>query len=231
MLDNMRRSRNNFFPLAVPFIIVLFLLVGALIVFFELGLIKYAYEKIGIDRRYIFALLMGSLLGSYINIPVGEFAEERMSSDEVVSFFGMRYRIPAPHQQPKTVIAVNFGGAVIPLLLSAYLIFKHGMLLRTVLAVAIVTLVVHATARPLRGIGMAVPMFIPPFIAAGTALLLTPDSAPVIAYVAGTLGTLIGADLLNLTKIRGMGAPIASIGGAGTFDGIFLAGIIAVLLT
>ena len=226
----MPRSRTNFFPLALPFIVGLFLLVVALIVFFELGLIKYAYEKIGIDRRYVFTLLMGSLLGSYINIPVGEFSEERMLTDEVVSFFGMRYMIPAAHRRLKTVIAINFGGAVIPVLLSAYLIFKHGMLLRALLAVAVVTLVVYLTARPLRGIGIAVPTFVPPCVAAGTALFLSPASAPVIAYIAGTLGTLIGADLLNLRKIRGLGAPIASIGGAGTFDGIFLAGIIAVLL-
>ena len=52
-----------------------------------------------------------------------------------------------------------------------------------------------------------------------------------IAYAAGTLGTLIGADLTNLRRIRGLGAPIASIGGAGTWDGIFLTGIVAVLLT
>jgi uncharacterized membrane protein len=41
---------------------------------------------------------------------------------------------------------------------------------------------------------------------------------------------LIGADLTNLDKVRGLGAPVASIGGAGTFDGIFLTGILAVLL-
>jgi uncharacterized membrane protein len=52
----------------------------------------------------------------------------------------------------------------------------------------------------------------------------------VTAYVGGVLGTLIGADLLNLGKIRNLGAPIASIGGAGTFDGIFLSGFIALLL-
>jgi len=49
------------------------------------------------------------------------------------------------------------------------------------------------------------------------------------AYIAGSLGTLIGADLLNLDKVRGLGAPVASIGGAGKFDGIFLTGIVAVL--
>jgi len=51
-----------------------------------------------------------------------------------------------------------------------------------------------------------------------------------LAYIAGSLGTLIGADLTNLDKVRGLGAPVASIGGAGTFDGIFLTGILAVLL-
>ena len=52
---------------------------------------------------------------------------------------------------------------------------------------------------------------------------------PILAF-AGSMGTLIGADLLNLDKIQGLGAPVASIGGAGTFDGVFLTGIIAVLL-
>ena len=60
-----------------------------------------------------------------------------------------------------------------------------------------------------------------------------PESSPAgasIAYISGTLGTLIGADLLNLRRLRNLGARMASIGGAGTFDGVFLSGIIAVLL-
>ena len=63
-----------------------------------------------------------------------------------------------------------------------------------------------------------------------TAIVLAPGSAIVIAYVSGVLGALIGADLLNLPKIPKLGAPVASIGGAGTFDGVFLSGIIAVVL-
>jgi uncharacterized membrane protein len=46
-----------------------------------------------------------------------------------------------------------------------------------------------------------------------------------------SVGCLIGADLLNLHRLAGLGAPIASIGGVGTFDGIFFTGIVAVLLT
>ena len=57
------------------------------------------------------------------------------------------------------------------------------------------------------------------------------DNGFALAYVSGVLGTLIGADLTNLGAIKKIGAPVASIGGAGTFDGVFLSGIIAVLLT
>ncbi len=74
------------------------------------------------------------------------------------------------------------------------------------------------------------PVFIPPLIAALAALLLSRPSAPALAYIAGSLGTLIGGNLMNLDKIQGLGAPVASIGGAGTFDGIFVTGILAVLL-
>ncbi|MDR9481040.1 MAG: DUF1614 domain-containing protein, partial [Spiribacter sp.] len=41
---------------------------------------------------------------------------------------------------------------------------------------------------------------------------------------------LLGADLMRLGNVRGLGSPIASIGGAGTFDGVFITGIVAVLL-
>jgi uncharacterized membrane protein len=98
------------------------------------------------------------------------------------------------------------------------------------IAIAIVAAVMHRLARPVEGLGIAVPLLIPPLCAALTALILTPEQAPLTAYVSGTMGTLIGADLLNLHRLTGLRAPVASIGGAGTFDGVFITGIIAVLL-
>jgi uncharacterized membrane protein len=73
-------------------------------------------------------------------------------------------------------------------------------------------------------------MLLPPLIAAGVALLLAFRRAPPVAYVSGSMGTLIGADVLNLSQVARLGAPVVSIGGAGTFDGVFLTGIIAGLL-
>ena len=74
------------------------------------------------------------------------------------------------------------------------------------------------------------PLFIAPFTAALVALTIAPSHSAPLAYICGTLGVLIGADLFRIKDIKSMGVPIAAIGGAGTFDGIFFTGIIAVLL-
>ena len=120
---------------------------------------------------------------------------------------------------------------MIPVILSIYLLRKNKFYLQGALAVALVALVTHLLAYPVRGVGISVPVFVPPAVAALAALILRWRQAAPLAYIAGSLGTLIGADLLNLGRIRGLGAPVASIGGAGTFDGVFLSGIIAVLLS
>jgi len=131
---------------------------------------------------------------------------------------------------PSTILAVNVGGAVIPTLMSAYLVLRYQLWPRAAIAIAVIAFIVHSTATPVAGIGIAVPVFVPVVATAILALVLFHEYAAPLAYVGGSLGTLIGADILNLNKIGSLGAPIASIGGAGTFDGIFLTGILAVLL-
>jgi uncharacterized membrane protein len=86
-------------------------------------------------------------------------------------------------------------------------------------------------SRPVPGVGIGIPVFIAPVMAALAAAILDPAHSAPLAYISGTLGVLIGADIMRLGDIRRMGTPFASIGGAGTFDGIFLSGIVAVLLT
>jgi len=220
----------HYFPIALPFLIVLGALFILLIALIEIGVLEYAYERIGISRQYVFSVLLLSLLGSYVNIPVADLPGEHVRSGEVITFYGMRYIIPFVKEWPRTVIAVNLGGAVVPFVLSVYLFMKNRLYVRSLLGIGIVTAVTHLLAHPVPGVGIAEPTFVPPLVAAGAAILLSRRYAPQIAYIAGSLGTLIGADLLNLGKIRGLGAPVASIGGAGTFDGIFVTGILAVLL-
>src|SRR5260221_8105853 len=129
-----------------------------------------------------------------------------------------------------TVIAVNVGGALIPGLLCIFLYVRNRLWISAVFATIAVAAVCHWLARPVPGLGIALPVFVPPLSAAAIALLLSRRDAAPLAYISGSLRTLIGADLLNLDRVQGLGAPIASIGGGGTLDGIFLTGILAVLL-
>ena len=220
----------HYFPLTLPFLLMFALFIVFLVLFIEIGLLTYAYERIGVGRRHMFALLALSFLGSYINIPVYELSPHAVESGQISSFAGMLYVIPEVTNWPATIIAVNVGGAVIPALLSFFLLVRNRLYLRGLVAVAIVTFCVHAVAYPVKGVGIAEPTFVPPLISTMVALLLSREYAPPLAYIAGSLGTLIGADLLNLGKVQGLGAPVASIGGAGTFDGIFVTGILSVLL-
>jgi len=142
----------------------------------------------------------------------------------------MYYVVPAVGDWPGTVIAVNVGGAVIPGLLSFYLLVRYRLWLLGGLAIVIVAAVCYSLAQPVPGLGIALPVFVPPLSAAVVALILSRAHGPALAYIGGSIGCLVGADLLNLGKIQGLGAPVASIGGAGTFDGIFLTGAFAVLL-
>jgi uncharacterized membrane protein len=88
----------------------------------------------------------------------------------------------------------------------------------------------HQLASPVPGLGIALPVFVPAIASATVASLLSLRRAAPLAYIGGSLGTLVGADLLNLGRVQGLGAPLVSIGGAGTFDGIFLTGVLAVLI-
>ena len=220
----------HYFPLALPLLFILLFLMVFLIGLIEIGILGYVYQRMGIDRRYVFSVLLLSLLGSYINIPLFQLPPERLVSDQEVFFFGMRHMIPVVRGWPGTVVAVNVGGAVIPFILSVYLMRKNDLYGPALLGMAVVAFVAYQMAYPIPGLGIAVPVFVPPLLAAVVALILSRKSAPALAYITGTLGTLIGADVMNLGKIQGLGAPVASIGGAGTFDGIFLTGILAVLL-
>jgi uncharacterized membrane protein len=82
-------------------------------------------------------------------------------------------------------------------------------------------------AWPIPNVGVALPSLIPALVSALLALLLAPDQAPPVAFIAGVAGPLIGADLLHLRNIQDIPSGMLSIGGAGTFDGIVLSGIVA----
>jgi uncharacterized membrane protein len=211
------------------FSVLVFLFVG-LIILIQLRILRYAYMRLGVGPGAALLLLFGSLIGSYFNLPITILPGETMRSGQIVEFFGMQYVVPVVVSSPGTVLAVNVGGAVIPAIMSTYLVLRYQLWLKAAIATAAIAFVIHSMATPVAGIGIAVPVFMPVVATAIMAFILSREYAAPLAYIGGSMGTLIGADLLNLDKISGLGAPVASIGGAGTFDGIFLTGILAVLL-
>jgi uncharacterized membrane protein len=223
-------------PLIFILMVGLFLITLILLPFLWLGIVGSAFIDLGLPPGSVFWLLILTLAGSLVNIPLTTLEGQEVVESQVISYFGMQVRLPPARTRRQTTLAVNVGGALIPAGLSLFLFLKItnkiGVSLGLLAVLALVTLVMHRLARPVKGLGIAVPALAPPLVAALGAWLLCPAAfrAP-CAYIASTMGTLIGADLLNLGEIRRMGAPVASIGGAGTFDAIFLSGIIAVLLS
>ncbi len=237
------RRQLFYIPFSLTFLLLLIIILVFGLAFLFFGGIVSAFMKIGFSLGDALIVLLLSLVGSSINIPLTTLrSDSPVVQDSYVRVFGVSYRVPVRKiVRNETVLAVNVGGAIIPILISAYLLTKFPSSLHMAgLGILIVALITHSVARPIRGIGIATPALIPPLAAALVAILLSwaihipgcpVDQCQVVtAYTGGVLGTLLGADILNLGKIKNLGAPVASIGGAGTFDGIFLSGFIALLL-
>ena len=215
-------------------VILLDVIIFILIPLLFLSIIGTTFTKLGFSWRETIGILVLSIIGSFFNIPVKKFENpEIIPQANQQAFYGRFYRIP--ETSPVTIVAVNIGGAIIPLLISLYL-FPYGLslagpafIILSIAGVLIVTL--SQTASPSCTRSWYRDTFLH---TTATALLCGlvlgggfGTLAAIIAYLSGTLGTLIG---LNLSRIRELGAPLVSIGGAGTFDGIFLSGIIAAFL-
>ena len=213
------------------FLLLLFLLPLVFAQFMGLAL-----AKLRLDPSVAMFVIVGIFLGSVVNIPITRIIRQ----DEVIAhpyplFSFLDIGSHLQRSPNETILAVNLGGCVVPTLVAVYEILQilrdSGIyLFPIVLAVAINTAVCYRLAKPVKGIGIAMPALVPPLVAALTALLLAPDEAPSVAFVAGVFGPLLGADVLHIREIPRIATGMASIGGAGTFDGIVLSGILAAYL-
>ena len=211
-----------FLPLSFILLILFILLLPLLFFFLHIHLAGRALTKLGISHNMAIIIILLCLIGSTINIP--------LLTRPVDSIESIRspFNYPGfPQLTGKQIIAINVGGAIIPLLICLYLLRK-APLMKTIIATFISSIVVHQLARPMPAVGITVPILIPPLVAASLALILSPRNPTPVAYISGVLGVLIGADLMNLGCLTSPG--FMSIGGAGVFDGIFMVGIISALL-
>lgn len=210
-------------PLYLLFMIILG--IPALFFLLYLNVAAVSFESLGLSPKGAFLVFTLSLLGSVINIPVKR--EQIVTRRAIPALFPVFFYYPPVVQE--RVLTVNLGGAVVPMAVSLYLL-PRAPFLKTVLATAVVSVICYMVARPVPSRGIMLPAMVPPLTAALSAVLLARGDAGVVAYISGAMGTLIGADLMHLKDLRRMGPGVLSIGGAGVYDGIFLAGLIAAFL-
>jgi uncharacterized membrane protein len=197
----------------------------------QIHLFEIAFGKLGLSSEVSLFLLLGTLLGSGINLPVYSLKTKEsghlvMSPDQK-----MIWEIFQPAREGKVVIAVNVGGCLIPVGLCLYFISLQLIdPIKLMVGIVAITTLSYKFSRLIPGLGVGMPIFLAPLTSALLALVLDPEHAAHLAYISGVFGVLIGADILRLNGIAALGTPVAAIGGAGTFDGIFLTGIIAALL-
>jgi uncharacterized membrane protein len=229
--------------LPITIVILLLILAAPLIfIYLFLRLSETAFEMVGFSHWHATLAVFGSILGSMVDIPL---ISSPISSypEWYVSLMGLSSADVSTRFHP-LFLAVNLGGCIIPILISAHLMLRHQVTLRkSLLGIGVVAAITYGAAQAIPGEGIVLPVWLSPLLAALMGLLLAKGvrRAPPLAYISGTLGTLVGADLLSLItpgilpalsplELHRAKPLILSIGGAGVFDGIFLTGIIAVLL-
>jgi uncharacterized membrane protein len=188
---------------------VLWVVFGVLIALVQIDAMRTAFEALGASPLGAGLLLLGSLLGSRVDVPL----------------------VLPEHSRTGTGVAVNVGGCVVPVAFSAWICVHAGLPADLVVpATLFVALVSRLASKVEPGVGVVMPGFVAPLAALAASFVLVPAHPAPLAYVCGTTGVLLGADVTRLRQASARGASMLSIGGAGTQDGIFLAGIVAVLL-
>jgi len=226
------------------FSILLFLLLlvfPVLMVFYRSIMI----EALGLPPWMFGTVLFLSLFGSSVNIPLTTLeTKEPIRVYQRIRFFGVTWRVPRFEMGiRRTFVMLNLGGGVVPIFISLYLLCFSipscsmniiNSYVNVLIVFLVVMLFTYRSSRLIKGLGIATPMLEPPMVTVlsvlGLSLFRAVSCPTQIAYIGGTLGALVGADLLNLPKIPDLGAPVVSIGGAGSFDGIYLTGLISVIL-
>jgi uncharacterized membrane protein len=180
-------------------------------------------------------VLMGIFFGSLVNIPLKRIPRHRVVAVPAVRMFGLGWGTQRLEKQRRDlIIAINVGGALIPSAMAVFELLRMtgpgGDLVPALACVGVNIFVCQRVARPIPGLGIGMPALVPGLVAVGCALILAPDHAAPVAFASGVLGPLVGADLLHMHEIRRFDTPVVSIGGAGTFDGIVVSGMVALLL-
>jgi uncharacterized membrane protein len=212
-------------------LLLFFLISFFFVVLLQIHIFEIAFVKLGLTPEVASFLLLGTLLGSAINLPLYSLQTKETGHLVISRDRKPIWEIYQPAREGKVVIAVNVGGCLIPVGLCFYFISLQLIdPIKIIAGILAITALSYKFSRLIPGLGVGMPVFLAPLTSVLVALVLDPEHAAHLAYISGVFGVLIGADILRLKTIAALGTPVAAIGGAGTFDGIFMTGIIAALL-
>jgi uncharacterized membrane protein len=212
-------------------LLIFFLISLFFVALLQIHIFEIAFVKLGLTPEVASFLLLGTLLGSGINLPLYSLHTKETGHLVISPDRKPIWEIFQPAREGKMVIAVNVGGCLIPVGLCLYFISLQVIdPIKIMAGILAITALSYKFSRLIPGMGVGMPIFLAPFTSALLALALDSEHAAHLAYISGVFGVLIGADILRINTISALGTPVAAIGGAGTFDGIFMTGIIAALL-
>jgi len=167
-------------------------------------------EESGFDKPVVGMIIIGSFFGIFADIPLIVFGD--------------------------SLLNINLGGALIPVIVCGVLIYKKGInLLAVVGGTTVVSILAYSVSRIEPGVGIVAEFpyyFLPAasglIISLLFGLLMKKDEKFQIpyAYTIGVLGTLIGADLIRIPELVQRGV-LGSMGGAGAMDLVYLSGLIS----
>ncbi len=191
------------------------LAVVIIFIFLYITTIERVLEQIGFSRGVATTILWVTLLLGWIPIPL-------------FPYHGW-------------IVSINLGGGLIPIIVCAYLLRTHKVVVSdAAIGTIVVAVVTYFITRAVQNVGIVadIPWAFLPAIAAGFYSISTfwsdMRTAAPLAYFSGVIGTLLGADIFHLGDILSFpspgGTPLLEIGGAGIFDMVYLSGIVAVFV-
>ncbi len=237
MSDGVRFSSAG--PLSLFAIVLLIALLILIIPLLILGVIGAAFTRLGFSWISALAIVLLMLFGSFVNIPVYKIRRDMIRiAPPDSSIFG-EYSQSNPSPVWDTTIAINLGGAVIPIAVSLYMVYQAILITGTSLLFSVcvgtilVAAITYVSTRYLPGSGIQVSLIIPGLTALLAGLMLsggTGLAAAVIAFVSGIAGILLGGNIAQIFRIKDLDVPSVSIGGAGTFGAVFICCILPALI-
>ncbi|MEM1626728.1 MAG: DUF1614 domain-containing protein [Sulfolobaceae archaeon] len=215
----------------------IYILLGFLLAIISIDYFKNVFENAGYPHELsiILSVLLPflSLLTSPINIIIKKIPrKDILEQVDVIYFFGIPFYFPRIKiVDDFTIIAINIGGAIVPLLVSFLLLstFKEFNLLKILVIIILSTIFSNKTSKVIAGLGVIANPYLSPILNGTLSFILFQQQLsliPISTYIATVIGAIVGADLLNLKKIIETRPQLISIGGLGTFDGIYVSGLI-----